>query len=194
MPFPINLESLLASGYVFARAETCPECREWVEVFTTPGKREIALNSMCELLRPAIRHYETCNIAPKQEEPCQATSLTSAAKQPICTDASRAPSAAVSTAASSKISRESSNVTIADTTNPSLPPTQIKLYGLTDKNMIAAGWLGGTLAIQFRYGKYHYANVAEDVFQKIRNNPFPNSLFVKLVKNHPELYPCTKIG
>ena len=70
---------------------------------------------------------------------------------------------------------------------------QIKLYGVTDKNMIAVGWLGGTLAIQFRYGKYHYANVPEDVFQKIRNNPFPNSLFVKLVKNHPELYPCTKM-
>ena len=60
--------------------------------------------------------------------------------------------------------------------------------------MIAVGWLDGTLAIQFRYGKYHYANVDEDVFQKIRNNPFPNSLFVKLVKNHPELYPCQKVG
>jgi hypothetical protein len=60
MPFPINLESLLAAGYVFLRSETCPACREPVEVFTTPGKREIALNPMCELLRPAVRHYETC--------------------------------------------------------------------------------------------------------------------------------------
>ncbi len=59
--------------------------------------------------------------------------------------------------------------------------------------MIACGWLAGVLAIQFRYGRYHYANVAEDVFAKIRNNPFPNSIFVKLVKNHPELYPCTKL-
>ena len=41
MPFPINLESLLAAGYVFLRSETCPACQEPVEVFTTPGKREL---------------------------------------------------------------------------------------------------------------------------------------------------------
>ena len=67
MPFPLDLESLLAAGYTFARSEICPVCQEAVEVFTTPGKREIALNPMCELLRPAVRHYETCNSAPKQE-------------------------------------------------------------------------------------------------------------------------------
>ena len=67
MPFPLDLESLLAAGYTFARSEICPVCQEAVEVFTTPGKREIAMNPMCELLRPAVRHYETCNIAPKQE-------------------------------------------------------------------------------------------------------------------------------
>ena len=60
MPFPINLESLLAAGYVFLRSETCPACQEPVEVFTTPGKRELAMQPMCELLRPAVRHYETC--------------------------------------------------------------------------------------------------------------------------------------
>ena len=60
MPFPLDLESLLAAGYTFARSEICPVCQEEVEVFTTPGKREIALNPMCELLRPAVRHYETC--------------------------------------------------------------------------------------------------------------------------------------
>ena len=60
MPFPINLESLLAAGYVFLRSETCHACQEPVEVFTTPGKRELAMQPMCELLRPAVRHYETC--------------------------------------------------------------------------------------------------------------------------------------
>jgi len=65
MPFPINLESLLAAGYTFLRCETCHACREPVEVFASPGKREIALNPMCELLRPSVRHYETCDIAPK---------------------------------------------------------------------------------------------------------------------------------
>ena len=72
MPFPINLESLLAAGYVFLRSETCPACREPVEVFTTPGKREIALNPMCELLRPAVRHYEVCkppNPTPEAQKP-----------------------------------------------------------------------------------------------------------------------------
>ncbi len=60
MPFPINLESLLAAGYVFLRSETCPACQEPVEVFTTPGKRELAMQPMCELLRPAVRHYLVC--------------------------------------------------------------------------------------------------------------------------------------
>lgn len=68
MPFPINLESLLAAGYVFLRSETCPACREPVEVFTTPGKRTIALNPMCELLRPAVRHYEVCKPKEAQDE------------------------------------------------------------------------------------------------------------------------------
>ena|ERR1035437_4643942 len=71
---------------------------------------------------------------------------------------------------------------------------QIKFYGVTDKNMVACGWFEGTLEIVFRYGRYQYANVPEDTFVKIRNNPFPNALFTKLVKNHPELYPCTKVS
>ena len=72
-------------------------------------------------------------------------------------------------------------------------PQQIKLYGVTDKNMIACGWQDGTLAIQFRYGLYHYANVPENVFLTLRKNPYPNSYFTKVVKNHPELHPCTKM-
>jgi hypothetical protein len=142
MPFPATQEALFTAGYSYLKWERCPACTLDVEVWTTPGKRTIQMEPMPGISSPAVRHYEQCNIAPKQP----------------------------------------------------VEPQTIKLYGVTDKNMIAAGWLGGTLAIQFRYGKYHYANVAEDVFQKIRNNPFPNSLFVKLVKNHPELYPCTKVG
>jgi hypothetical protein len=142
MPFPINQEAMFTAGYSYARWERCPVCTLDVEVWNSPGKREIAMDPMPGISSPAVRHWDRCNIAPKQP----------------------------------------------------VEPQTIKMYGVTDKNMIAAGWLGGTLAIQFRYGKYHYANVAEDVFQKIRNNPFPNSLFVKLVKNHPDLYPCTKVG
>lgn len=73
-------------------------------------------------------------------------------------------------------------------------PRQIKLYGVTDKNMIACGWLDGTLEIAFKSGRYRYANVPENMFVTLRKNPYPNSYFTKVVKNHPELYPCTKVG
>ena len=59
--------------------------------------------------------------------------------------------------------------------------------------MIACGWQDGTLAIQFRYGLYHYANVPENLFVTLRKNPYPNSYFTKVVKNHPELYHHTKL-
>lgn len=47
-----------------------------------------------------------------------------------------------------------------------------------------------------KYGRYRYQNVAEDVFVKITNpkQPYPNNIFTRLVKNHPELYPYTKVG
>jgi hypothetical protein len=61
MPFPANLESLLAAGYVFARSETCPVCGEPVEIFITPGKREIAMEPMAQLEREAVRHITKCN-------------------------------------------------------------------------------------------------------------------------------------
>jgi hypothetical protein len=64
MAFPSNLEELEAAGYVFARSETCPACNEDVEIFTTPGKREISVNPMTAPFRPAIRHYETCGVPP----------------------------------------------------------------------------------------------------------------------------------
>jgi KTSC domain len=73
---------------------------------------------------------------------------------------------------------------------------QIKLYAVKDKNMVAVGWQDGTLVVQFKFGLYHYSNVPEDVFVKISNpkQPYPNSLFTKLVKNHPELYPFKKVA
>ena len=144
MPFPANLEALQAAGYVYSHWQVCPECGEGIEVWKTPGKRELAMQPMCELLRPAIRHYLTC--APKQEEakPAQGSG--------------------------------------------------IKLCGVRDKNMIAVGWQDGTLKVAFRFGTYLYANVAEDAYLKIKKNPYPNALFVKLVKNHPELCPCTKVA
>ncbi len=69
MPFPSTLENLLASGYTFLRGSVCPECMEFVEVFKTPGEREIAMDPMCEMTRPAVRHYETCGTVKPAQEP-----------------------------------------------------------------------------------------------------------------------------
>lgn len=68
MPFPLNLEEMEHSGYTFLRSESCPECLENVEVFLTPGKREIVMNPMCELLRPAVRHLQVCKPIPASKE------------------------------------------------------------------------------------------------------------------------------
>lgn len=164
MPFPPNLEALEAAGYTFARQETCTECRELVQVFTTPGKREIVMDTMMLLTSPATRHYLSCAISQQSVEPSQEPGPSKPSPEP------QKPQEGANTG------------------------QQIKLYGVTDKNMMAVGWLDGTLKVQFRFGCYLYANVAEDVFVKIRNNPFPNSLFTKIIKKHAELYPCTKVG
>lgn len=68
MPFPLNLEEMEQSGYTFLRSESCPDCLENVEVFLTPGKREIVMNPMCEALRPAVRHLEVCKPIPASKE------------------------------------------------------------------------------------------------------------------------------
>ena len=185
MPFPLDLESLLAAGYTFARSEICPACREAVEVFTTPGKREIALNPMCELLRPAVRHYESC----KPKEAANDTGKNQGVLPSTRVEGRRSEDG--SPIADRGYGDVGGNQPIAQSDTQS---AGIKLYGVTDKNMIACGWLDGTLAIQFRYGLYHYANVPENVFVTLRRNPYPNAYFCKVVKAHPELYPCQKVS
>ena len=194
MPFPATQEALFTAGYSYLKWERCPVCTLDVEVWQTPGKRTIQMEPMPCISSPAVRHYEKCNIAPKQEEAnVRVQDGTSGrTSQPAGQNSDSSADGTVSGPPGS--SQHHNGEVVLPNRRMDAGGSQIKLYGVTDKNMIAAGWLGGTLAIQFRYGKYHYANVPEDVFQKIRNNPFPNSLFVKLVKNHPELYPCTKVG
>ena len=65
---------------------------------------------------------------------------------------------------------------------------------MTDKNMLAVGWLGGILEVAFRHGQYQYANVPEEIFVTLRKVPYPNNYFTKVVKSHPELYPFTKVA
>ena len=162
MPFPINLEEMLASGHVFLRGEPCSECGETVEVFRTPGGRELAMQPMCELLRLAERHY--CNIAQTPQTAPQGVGVPQPSPEPEQAQGGHAV------------------------------PQQPKMYGVTDKNMIACGWQDGTLAIQFRHGLYHYSNVPENVFATLRKVPYPNNYFTKVVKSHPELYPYTKLS
>ena len=60
MPFPTTLAAMFSSGYDYARWEHCAVCGETVELYTTPGKREIAMEPMCSRESPAVRHYEVC--------------------------------------------------------------------------------------------------------------------------------------
>jgi hypothetical protein len=187
MPFPINQEALFAAGYSYARWERCPVCTLDVEVWNSPGKREIAMEPMPSFKTPAIRHWEQCNLAPKQEEINGRGNLQDAAGR----NSNRGDGLHTAGQNLQEQTVVGAGCVPTGRCDDGSPP--IKLYGVTDKNMIAVGWLDGTLKIQFRHGAYLYANVAEDTFVKIRNNPFPNALFTKLVKNHPELHPCTKV-
>jgi len=194
MPFPANLESLQAAGYVYSHWQVCPECGEGTEVWSTPGKRELAMQPMCELLRPAIRHYERCNIAPKQEE--QSVHLRNEASgrtsEPTGPDSDGGTDGNLGRPGGTDSSGHSEHGVPDGRLHAQ--GSGIKLYGIRDKNMMAVGWQDGTLKVAFRFGTYLYANVAEDAYLKIKANPYPNALFVKLVKNHPELCPCTKVA
>ena len=66
MPFPATLAAMFSSGYDYARWEHCAVCGEPVEVYTTPGKREIAMEPMCSRESLAVRHYEVCK--PKEAQ------------------------------------------------------------------------------------------------------------------------------
>jgi hypothetical protein len=61
MPFPANLEEMYRAGYKFERTEPCPVCSVPVDIFKTPGGREIAMQRTFEIDVPAVRHYEVCN-------------------------------------------------------------------------------------------------------------------------------------
>ena len=72
MPFPATLDAMFASGYEYARWEHCAVCGEPVELYTTPGKREIAMEPMCSRESLAVRHYLVCkppNPTPEAQKP-----------------------------------------------------------------------------------------------------------------------------
>ena len=72
MPFPSTLDAMFSSGYDYARWEHCAACSETVEIYTTPGKREMAFEPMCSSESPAVRHYLVCkpaNPTPEEQKP-----------------------------------------------------------------------------------------------------------------------------
>ena len=215
MPFPINLESLLAAGYVFLRSETCPACQEPVEVFTTPGKRELAMQPMCELLRPAVRHYETCNIAQKQEEQSGDQQLRRAEANgsreqinPVVHDShadellgEEGRDRGIGGSTGERVLRD--GVGTNDRVSASVQRegvqrtkgadgARIKLYGVTDPNhqLLAVGWDDGVLVCQFKTAKWGYAGVPEAEFVKLKRAPYAYRIFTTNIKGK---YPATKM-
>lgn len=65
MAFPSTQEQMFQAGYAYLRWERCPACTLDVEVWSTPGKREILMEPMPGFESPAVKHLERCNIAPK---------------------------------------------------------------------------------------------------------------------------------
>jgi hypothetical protein len=82
MAFPSNLEELQAAGYVFHRTEPCLICKNNVEIFITPGKREISMDPMYLLTSPAVRHVLTCNTRPNPVDAPQAQSAPKPSPEP----------------------------------------------------------------------------------------------------------------
>jgi len=228
MPFPSNLEALEKSGYKFLRMDVCKECGGSVEVFKTPGGRQITCNPMSLLTTPAVEHFRTCN--PESPEIRQALesngwvfgSRTECQKCKKAVETWTSPKGEVHTfqpmmealwpvrehgpyCKSGAILHRNVQPAI-QTEGTLLPPEsqqerggasagqEIKLYGVMDKNMIAVGWLDGTLKISFRFGTYIYRGVPENIFTTLRANPYPNNYFSKVVKSHPELYPFEKVA
>ena len=180
MPFPINLESLLAAGYVFLRSETCPACQEPVEVFTTPGKRELAMQPMCELLRPAVRHYETCNSAPKQEAANGSTGNDVQDAQGRDSDGGPDGTAG-GPDNDGQLRHGETRISVG---RLDAQGSGIKLYGVTDPNkqLLAVGWDDGVLVCQWSKSKGQHTGVPEDLYLKLRRVPFAYRQYIATIK------------
>jgi hypothetical protein len=173
MPFPATLDALKQAGYTFLRGDVCSVCHEPVEVYSTPGKREIAMNPM-RIERegftlacggePAVRHYETCNIAPNLSpvEPSAVPGVSKPSPEP-----QREP--------------------------VPHPAPHVAMFGVNDPNhqLLAVGWLHGNLVCQFKTAKWSYAGVPEAEFEKLKKVPFAYRIFTSNIKGK---YPATKLS
>lgn len=180
MPFPQTQEALFAAGYEYLRWEDCSECGLCVEVWQSPGKREMVMDPMPSHESPATRHYETCQ--PKEKN----------GKDTAGRDSDR--SAQVSPDHAGGEVREPNNDSGVQRGIPvgGHDVESIPLFGVTDPNhnLIAAGWMGGTLRVKFSKGEGYHTGVPEDLFTKLRNSRFALRQYNLTIK---QKYPYMKV-
>lgn len=59
------------------------------------------------------------------------------------------------------------------------------------KNLVSVGWENLVLQVEFQGGRrYQFGGVPREVFEKLRNSPFPDSLFQKIVRGK---YPSERV-
>ena len=153
MAFPSNLEELQAAGYVFHRTEPCLICKNNVEIFTTPGMREVSLDPMYLLTSPAVRHYETCNTRTNPVETPQARPAPKPSPEPQqAQDAARID-----------------GIPMFGVMDP-------------NRQLLSVGWRDGVLVCQFAKGKGSYSGVPEAEFMKLRKVPFAYRILTTNIK------------
>ncbi len=153
MAFPSNLEELQAAGYVFHRTEPCLICKNNVEIFTTPGMREISMNPMFHLLAPAVRHILTCNTRTNPVEPPPVVDVPKPSLEPQQTQGGA----------------RIDGIPMFGVTDP-------------NRQLLSVGWREGVLVCQFAKGKGSYSGVPEAEFMKLRRVPFAYRILTTNIK------------
>lgn len=192
MPFPATLDALFASGYTYARWEKCSACGLDVEIYTTPGKREIAMEPTHNE-SPVIRHYEVCQ--PKEAENGPERNAQDAAGRDSDAGArlfDEGTSRQVREADDPASLQHGVPVGRRDAGSPQIKPLDIRMYGVNDPNrqLLAVGWTAGVLAVQWRKGKGQHTDVPEDLYLELRRVPFAYKTYQNKVKGK---FPYTKL-
>ena len=147
--FPATQEELFKAGYSYSEWERCPACTLDVEVWLSPGKREIIMEPMPGIKSPATRHYETCQ--PKENADVRVNTQDTARRD---SDSGDANSHAGLSGGSGRDVPGSGSVPDG---RLNAQGSGIKLYGVTDPNhqLLAVGYepVSGTLVCQFAKGK-----------------------------------------
>lgn len=202
MPFPSNLEAMLSAGYEYVRAETCRECRMEVEVYLTPGKRELLMEPMPGNESLAVRHLEVCNPLPASKDELLKVGYTLAKRIP-CPVCKRAIEEY------SHTSRETlflnpmmggdwpvvpHRCNIAPKQEPPSAPRSGPWHAVTDPNGQLLGVkydpVGGIFRCRWRKGEGFHTGVPEEIFVTIQRVPFAYSYYQKRVKGQ---FPYTKV-